>query len=144
MKTTFTKAAAAVVIAAATITTPMQSAQADGLRILPGTLPGTSICARDPALCGFEPRLPAPAPTPAPAPAPSGGIHRDTALGIGIVGGIIAGAAIANAAKGRNVNNGPYVNHVNWCYNRYRSYQEQTNSFMSNSGRRKPCVSPYL
>lgn len=143
MTNAFTKTFAAVVLSAATLITPMQTAQAEGLRLVPRPLtPGLTFCERNPAACRLTPR-PLPAP-PAPAPAPSGGIHRDTALGIGIVGGIIAGAALANAARGGNVNNGPYAQHVNWCYNRYRSYREQDNSFMSNSGHRKLCNSPYL
>ncbi|GLQ79074.1 hypothetical protein GCM10007881_25910 [Mesorhizobium huakuii] len=34
--------------------------------------------------------------------------------------------------------------HVSWCADRYRSYNPDDNSYMSYSGQRRPCVSPYL
>ncbi|MBO3758626.1 BA14K family protein [Ciceribacter sp. L1K22] len=34
--------------------------------------------------------------------------------------------------------------HVNWCLNRYRSYNPETNRFLSTSGYYKVCRSPYL
>nr|WP_246135835.1 BA14K family protein [Mesorhizobium intechi] len=34
--------------------------------------------------------------------------------------------------------------HVGWCADRYRSYNPDDNSYMSYSGRRRPCVSPYV
>lgn len=34
--------------------------------------------------------------------------------------------------------------HLDYCFNRYRSYDPGTNSFMSYSGVRKPCISPYM
>jgi hypothetical protein len=33
--------------------------------------------------------------------------------------------------------------HVRWCYNRYRSYDARTDSFMGYDGRRHRCNSPY-
>ena len=33
--------------------------------------------------------------------------------------------------------------HVNWCYNRYRSYREWDNSFQPYHGPRRACYSPY-
>ncbi|MCX8998254.1 BA14K family protein [Rhizobiaceae bacterium BDR2-2] len=33
--------------------------------------------------------------------------------------------------------------HVQWCLNRYRSYNPATNRFLSNSGHYRICVSPY-
>jgi hypothetical protein len=33
--------------------------------------------------------------------------------------------------------------HVEWCLNRYRSYNPQTNRFLSTSGYFKVCRSPY-
>jgi|APTNR8051073442_1049403.scaffolds.fasta_scaffold41886_2 hypothetical protein len=33
--------------------------------------------------------------------------------------------------------------HVNWCYNRYRSYREWDNSFQPYHGPRQQCYSPY-
>lgn len=60
----------------------------------------------------------------------------------GLVGGMIIGSAIANAQQ-RPV----YVNHrdahVAWCLDRYRSYNISTDTFMSHSGYRKYCNSPY-
>ena len=34
--------------------------------------------------------------------------------------------------------------HYDYCFSRYRSYDLETNSFMSYSGVRKPCISPYM
>jgi hypothetical protein len=34
--------------------------------------------------------------------------------------------------------------HVNWCADRYRSYNPDDNSYRSYSGQQRPCVSPYL
>jgi hypothetical protein len=33
--------------------------------------------------------------------------------------------------------------HVEWCYDRYRSYRAWDNSWQPNHGRRRQCVSPY-
>ena len=33
--------------------------------------------------------------------------------------------------------------HVNWCLDRYRSYNPNTDMFLAYSGRYKPCISPY-
>lgn len=33
--------------------------------------------------------------------------------------------------------------HVQWCYNRYRTYDHHTNSFVIRHGQRAYCVSPY-
>ena len=33
--------------------------------------------------------------------------------------------------------------HYSWCFNKYKSYRMEDNSFMSFSGYRKPCISPY-
>ncbi len=34
--------------------------------------------------------------------------------------------------------------HVQWCYNRYRSYRHSDNTFQPYHGPRKACVSPYF
>lgn len=34
-------------------------------------------------------------------------------------------------------------NHVNWCYNRYRSYRASDNTFQPNYGPRRQCYSPF-
>ena len=33
--------------------------------------------------------------------------------------------------------------HVNWCYNRYRTYDHRSNSFVIRHGQRAYCVSPF-
>ncbi len=58
--------------------------------------------------------------------------------------GMIISGAIANSAppppppaySGGNA-------HVNWCYNRYRSYRTSDNTFQPYNGPRKQCISPY-
>lgn len=34
------------------------------------------------------------------------------------------------------------IDHVGWCKARYRSYDERTDTYMSNSGKRRTCRSP--
>lgn len=34
--------------------------------------------------------------------------------------------------------------HYDYCFSRYRSYHMPSNTFMSYSGVRKPCISPYM
>ncbi|UCI21959.1 BA14K family protein [Mesorhizobium sp. B2-1-8] len=36
------------------------------------------------------------------------------------------------------------ASHLQWCASHYRSYHPDDNSYMSYSGRLRPCVSPYL
>jgi hypothetical protein len=36
-----------------------------------------------------------------------------------------------------------YSRHVNWCYNRYRSYRHWDNTFQPYHGQRQQCWSPY-
>ena len=52
----------------------------------------------------------------------------------------IAGAVIGNA-----INNASRTNsaHVDWCYDRYRSYRASDNTFQPNTGPRRQCNSPY-
>lgn len=33
--------------------------------------------------------------------------------------------------------------HINWCYNRYRSYRDFDNTFQPYHGPRRQCISPY-
>jgi len=59
-----------------------------------------------------------------------------------------AGAFIAGAIIGGAIANSPPVvreggSHVQWCYNRYRSYRASDNTFQPNSGPRRQCISPY-
>jgi hypothetical protein len=57
------------------------------------------------------------------------------------IAGAIVGGAIAN-------NNGYYRGgggsaHVEWCYDRYRSYRAYDNTFQPYNGPRQQCYSPY-
>ncbi len=82
---------------------------------------------------------------------------RDAFVG-GLVGGVVGGVIGSSHRRHsrpdvvyvepRRVHREPvYVNrgeaHVNWCYNRYRSYQARSNTFVSYGGRVKQCYSPY-
>ena len=64
-----------------------------------------------------------------------------------------AGAFIAGAIIGNALNNQQYYGdrtfygggstHVDWCYNRYRSYRASDNTFQPYNGPRQQCYSPY-
>jgi hypothetical protein len=57
------------------------------------------------------------------------------------IAGAIIGGAIANEPP---VQYRPRGNaHVDWCYNRYRSYRASDNSYQPYNGPRRQCVSPY-
>lgn len=57
------------------------------------------------------------------------------------IAGAIIGGAIANEPP---VQYRPRGNaHVDWCYNRYRSYRASDNTFQPYNGPRRQCVSPY-
>ncbi|MDF8356807.1 BA14K family protein [Ensifer adhaerens] len=55
--------------------------------------------------------------------------------------GVIIGGAIASPPR-RVYSNVP-SSHVEWCYDRYRSYRAYDNSFQPYYGPRQECVSPY-
>lgn len=56
----------------------------------------------------------------------------------------LAGALATGAIVDANRNRASAGNsHVEWCYNRYRSYRASDNTFQPNSGPRRQCVSPY-
>jgi hypothetical protein len=86
--------------------------------------------------------------------ADAGRRHRHS-VGLGILGGIAAGAIIAGAANRRYYNDNYYYaerpvyrssyrsSHVSWCYNRYRSYDVGSNTYVSYGGRVRNCRSPY-
>lgn len=57
------------------------------------------------------------------------------------VAGAIIGGAIAN--NGPRYYNGGGSAHVEWCYNRYRSYRAYDNTFQPYNGPRQQCYSPY-
>lgn len=72
--------------------------------------------------------------------------HGDAAAAaaLGIVGGMIVGSAIANQQQQQPIYAGGNSNaHVGWCLDRYRSYDIPTDTYMSHSGYRKYCNSPY-
>jgi hypothetical protein len=57
------------------------------------------------------------------------------------LGGAIIGGAIANSQSAPRVRSGG--SHVQWCYDRYRSYRASDNTFQPNNGPRRQCNSPY-
>lgn len=59
--------------------------------------------------------------------------------------GMIISGAIANSAPPppAPAYRGGGNSHVNWCYNKYRSYRASDNTFQPYNGPRKQCVSPY-
>ncbi len=68
--------------------------------------------------------------------------RRNTAI---ILGGIALGTILYN--RNRNYR-GSYDRragdaHINWCYNRYRSYRAYDNTFQPYHGPRRACNSPY-
>jgi hypothetical protein len=54
----------------------------------------------------------------------------------------MVGAGIALSNRDRYYD-GYGSNHVEWCLNRYRSYNIRTNTWVSYSGRVHQCISPY-
>ncbi len=68
--------------------------------------------------------------------------RRNTALA---VGAIVLGTMLYNQNRQQNNYRGNYYgnSHVNWCYNRYRSYRAYDNTFQPYYGPRRQCVSPY-
>lgn len=63
-----------------------------------------------------------------------------------IIGGLAAGAIIGGALAQPRYAGPRYVggnSHVEWCYNRYRSYRASDNTFQPNHGPRRQCRSPY-
>jgi hypothetical protein len=54
------------------------------------------------------------------------------------LGAIIGGALAQQTVR-------PLGNaHIQWCYNRYRSYRASDNTFQPYQGPRRPCISPYM
>jgi len=53
--------------------------------------------------------------------------------------GAIVGGALSQQAPVRTMNSA----HVQWCYNRFRSYRSSDNTFQPYNGPRRPCISPY-
>lgn len=79
--------------------------------------------------------------------------RRGQNLALGLVGGFVAGAAIASANRNYRHNDHyyddryrprpVYSNHYSWCSNRYRSYEASSNTWVSYGGRVRNCRSPY-
>ncbi|CAN7216589.1 BA14K family protein [Rhizobium sp. LjRoot98] len=57
------------------------------------------------------------------------------------LGAFAAGAVIGGAIAQPPVRYGG--SHVEWCYNRYRSYRAYDNTYQPNNGPRRQCNSPY-
>lgn len=55
------------------------------------------------------------------------------------LGAAIIGGALNNPPPRRVIGS----RHVEWCYDRYRSYRASDNTYQPNSGPRRQCVSPY-
>lgn len=60
-----------------------------------------------------------------------------------ITGAIIGGALAEPAPRYRPRAYGGSA-HVEWCYNRYRSYRASDNTFQPYNGPRQECISPYM
>jgi hypothetical protein len=58
-------------------------------------------------------------------------------------GAFIAGAVIGGAIANSNNNYSGGSAHVQWCYDRYRSYRAYDNTFQPYNGPRQQCYSPY-
>jgi hypothetical protein len=58
------------------------------------------------------------------------------------VAGAIIGGAIANSNNYPRYSGGG-SSHVQWCYDRYRSYRASDNTFQPYNGGRRQCYSPY-
>ncbi len=82
--------------------------------------------------------------------------RRERNLALGLVGGLVAGAAIAGAQHSHRYedevyyNDRPayrprpvYSNHYSWCSNRYKSYDPGSNTWVSYGGQVRNCRSPY-
>ncbi len=80
--------------------------------------------------------------------------RRERNLALGAIGGLVVGAAIANSHNrhyGDHYYNDRHYRprrssrrtHTNWCYNRYRSYDARSNTWVSYSGALRTCYSPY-
>lgn len=68
--------------------------------------------------------------------------HRNGDVAAGILGGLAAGAIISGMAN-QSYRVPSSNSHINWCLNRYRSYDVRTDTFQPYSGPRRYCNSPY-
>lgn len=74
---------------------------------------------------------------------------RSPDLGSAVVGAIIGGIIVNEVNRNRQPqarvrsSNSLSQNHVNWCYDRWRSYRASDNSYQPYNGPRRLCTSPY-
>lgn len=78
----------------------------------------------------------------------NGGYYRDRNLGGAVIGGLITGAIVGGVLN----NSGPVYRdrvyrggnaHVQWCYDRYRTYRASDNTYVPRVGQRAYCNSPF-
>ncbi|MEP1206978.1 MAG: BA14K family protein [Rhizobiaceae bacterium] len=62
------------------------------------------------------------------------------AVAAGVIGGLIIGGIIANSSR-RSADRDEA--HIDWCFDRYRSYRVHDNSWKPYNGPRRQCNSPY-
>jgi len=62
-----------------------------------------------------------------------GGVGVGTAVGIGVGAAIIGGAIAAGAAEQQR------QDAINYCLQRYRSYDPNSQTYLGNDGMRRPC-----
>lgn len=76
------------------------------------------------------------------------GGYRDRNLGGAVIGGLITGAIVGGVLN----NSGPVYRdrvyrggnaHVQWCFDRYRTYRAADNTYVPRVGQRAYCNSPY-
>ena len=145
LKTTISAVATAATLMTSAIL-PTAQASAEVLIVPPI---GPNICLTKPWLCGpggleLPPPGPGPLPPPPPPapPAPSSGLSKDQMLGLGLVGGVIAGAGRVPRDGSCLAGNGNA--HLAYCLNRFKSYRVSDNSYQPYHGPRKQCISPYM
>jgi hypothetical protein len=67
-------------------------------------------------------------------------------IGGAIIGGAAAAGAYPDAGPYPDAGGAPYAGgdaHVQWCSQRFRSYDPSTDTYQPYNGPRQPCVSPY-
>jgi hypothetical protein len=78
-----------------------------------------------------------------------GGYYRDRNLGGAVIGGVITGAIVGGLLNNsrpvyrERVYRGGGDAHVQWCYDRYRTYRASDNTYVPRAGQRAYCNSPY-
>ena len=65
-------------------------------------------------------------------------------VGAGVVTGVIVNEVVRDRRDRRyHRRASAWDAHVDWCYDRYRSYRERDNTFKPYGKRRRQCYSPY-